>query len=186
MKQRLPSPQFETLMEKIRQLLQQDGINYIGMVLLRPPPPPLPSLLPSPSLSQVNNTRLLHAFATSAFLVYPTNYPETGCLTCLKAMAMGCIPITSRYTDSSLPHLIGSYDLGPSQPLTPNLTDAERRLWFQTHWIPSLEAAYVQQTSGGIRAIDQHRTEMMSAAVSNFTWRRIAKTFLQHQHQVGG
>ena len=38
LKQRLTSSQFETLMEKIQQLLQQDGINYIGMVLLLSPP----------------------------------------------------------------------------------------------------------------------------------------------------
>jgi hypothetical protein len=103
-------------------------------------------------------------------------------------MAMGCIPITSRYTDSSLPHLIGFHDLGPAEALTPNLTDTERRLWFQTHWIPSLEAAYLRQQarskegSDG-RYIEKHRAEMRTQVMANFTWRRIAEIFLHHSQE---
>jgi hypothetical protein len=29
-------------------------------------------------------------------MLYPTSFPETGCVTLMKAMAMGALPITSR------------------------------------------------------------------------------------------
>jgi hypothetical protein len=46
LKARLSLLQFEALMEKTQQLLQQDGINYIGMVLFPPLSSPLPLFLP--------------------------------------------------------------------------------------------------------------------------------------------
>ena len=41
----------------------------------------------------------------AGFLLYPTNFPETGCITLLKAMACGAFPITSRFTSSVLQNI---------------------------------------------------------------------------------
>jgi glycosyltransferase involved in cell wall biosynthesis len=121
---------------------------------------------------------LLEAFATSSYFVYPTAYPETGCLTCLKAMAMGCIPITSRYVNSSLPHLIGSYDLGPPQPLVPNLSEEDMVQWFQKDWIPSLQAVSRKEKDPLTKLqVERHRLAMMEETRSRYTWRRIAEQF---------
>jgi hypothetical protein len=43
----------------------------------------------------------------------------------MKAMAMGAIPITSKYTLSVLPTLTKGYDLGPTDPLTPHHTHTD-------------------------------------------------------------
>jgi hypothetical protein len=110
----------------------------------------------------------MKAFATSSFLVYPTKYPETGCLTCLKAMAMGCLPVTSRFIDSNLPFLIGEYDLGPKVPLTSEMNELE---WLLNEWIPSLELAYNRSISQGDgKRIAALREQMMKEIRDKYNW----------------
>lgn len=45
-------------------------------------------------------------------------FAETGCVSLIKAMAMGAIPITSRFPNSTLPELTQEWDLGPQQALS--------------------------------------------------------------------
>lgn len=59
-----------------------------------------------------NQDELSHFFSKAGFLLYPTSYPEVGCITCLKAMSYGCIPITSMYNKSVLPEITKQFDLG--------------------------------------------------------------------------
>lgn len=59
-----------------------------------------------------NQYELSNYFAKAGFLLYPTTYPEVGCISCLKAMSYGCIPITSLCNESVIPEITKEYDLG--------------------------------------------------------------------------
>merc|ERR1711920_626330 len=61
----------------------------------------------------VNHTELAKAYSDAGFYLYPTTYPETSCVSLMKAQSMGAIPITSRFRYSSLPETTGEFDLGP-------------------------------------------------------------------------
>lgn len=86
-------PQCDAWLDRMHALLKQPGVVYIGLV---------------------NHTVLADAYASSGFTLYPTSFPETGCVSLMKAQAMGAIPITSRYLNSTLPEM-GRFDLGPCQ-----------------------------------------------------------------------
>ncbi|CAM9298634.1 unnamed protein product, partial [Phaeothamnion confervicola] len=72
-------------------LLAQDGVVYVGMV---------------------DHPTLARAYAGAGFVLYPSAFSETGCVTLMKAMANGAIPITSRFSRSVLPELTAGYDMG--------------------------------------------------------------------------
>lgn len=61
----------------------------------------------------VGHERLAQALANGGFWVYPTSFSETSCISAMKAMANGAIPISSRFTNSALNETIGAYDQGP-------------------------------------------------------------------------
>lgn len=52
--------------------------------------------------------------------------PETGCVSLIKAMAMGAIPITSRFPNSTLPELTSEWDMGPREALASHYKVSER------------------------------------------------------------
>jgi hypothetical protein len=76
--------EFEDWKSYMMRLLRQDGVVYHG---------------------SVDHHELARAYYDSGFLLYPTRFSETGCITCIKAMIGGCIPITSRYQQSVLGNL---------------------------------------------------------------------------------
>ena len=45
----------------------------------------------------VGHKRLAEGFAAAGVWMYPTETPETSCITAMKALAMGCLPVTSGY-----------------------------------------------------------------------------------------
>lgn len=92
MKQAARSQRAYNTMFSIKELIGQDGVHSHGMVGV---------------------DELHRQFADSGFWLYPTSFSETFCITAAKAMAMGAIPITSRFDRSSLPEVCGKYDLGP-------------------------------------------------------------------------
>ncbi len=92
---------FDVWMERMEKLLQQDGIVNIGMV---------------------DHSTLAKGYAEAGFILYPTTFQETGCITIMKAMAQGAIPITSRFINSTLPDLTEPWDLGPSDPIPHTVT----------------------------------------------------------------
>lgn len=55
-----------------------------------------------------------------------SHLPETGCISLLKAMAMGAIPITSRFANSTLPELTSEWDMGPRDALASNHREVSR------------------------------------------------------------
>jgi glycosyltransferase involved in cell wall biosynthesis len=134
----------------IERLLEQPGVQYHGLV---------------------NHTVLAEAYAQAGFVLYPTVYPETGCVSLMKAQAMGSIPITSRYDRSTLPELCGDFDLGPITPLSTATTEGDPE-WMKK-WVASIiAAATTDQTV--------HRQRMIATARSRFLWSRIAE--LWHGH----
>ncbi|RHZ24175.1 hypothetical protein DYB31_013849, partial [Aphanomyces astaci] len=54
-------------------------------------------------------------YAAAGFYLYPTTYPETSCVSIMKAMAHGAIPITSKR--GALAEVVGPFDLGPVEGL---------------------------------------------------------------------
>ncbi|ETW05011.1 hypothetical protein, variant [Aphanomyces invadans] len=75
-------------------LLQQDGITYYGLV---------------------DHDTLAKGYASAGFYLYPTTYFETSCVSIMKAMANGAIPITSKR--GALHEVVASFDLGPQEAL---------------------------------------------------------------------
>lgn len=128
---------------------------------------------------------LTSTLQTAAFLLYPTAFPETGCITVLRAMAAGCIPITSRYTESVLATMPPiDYDDGPhAQPLTPTIAanHTARRHWLQTQYLPAVQAAIRRELAGDPTSsttgshTNRHRREAMRQyAATHHTWRQSA------------
>jgi glycosyltransferase involved in cell wall biosynthesis len=62
--------------ERVQELLMAPGVQYVGAV---------------------DHPALRTAYCNASFLLYPTTYAETGCITVVKAMASGAVPITSRF-----------------------------------------------------------------------------------------
>ena len=85
-------PNYSAWKAKMDRLLQQDGVNYVGLV---------------------DHKTLAFGYANAGFYLYPTTFPETSCVTIMKAQALGAIPITSRFEGSALSESSGKYDLGP-------------------------------------------------------------------------
>jgi glycosyltransferase involved in cell wall biosynthesis len=104
---------------KILKLLEQEGVVY---------------------MQSVDHNTLMTAMSRSGWILYPTRFQETGCITMMKAMACGSIPITSRFTDSVLFNLTNGYDLGPNIPL--NITISKNEIlydkWIYEDWLPSV------------------------------------------------
>lgn len=128
----------------------------------------------------------MNAFSKSSYLLYPTQYPETGCITCLKSMSMGCIPITSKFTRSNLPYLIREYDLGPTIPLTEKMNQIETLNWIQTQYIPNLILTYQQniQNKTFQEQIELHRQSMMKYVRKEYNWNDIALMFLEFSKKI--
>ena len=135
---------------------------------------------------KVDNQQLMNAFAKSSFLLYPTQYPETGCITCLKSMAMGCIPITSKFTKSNLPHLIREYDLGPTTPLNETMNEKEISNWLEKEYFPGLVRVYQQyiENKSYTDEINLHRENMIKYARKEYNWNDIALLFLKYYENI--
>ncbi len=81
---------------RMKRLLRQPGVEYVGMV---------------------DHSTLAKGYAAAGLVLYPTAFPETGCVTLMKAQAMGALPVTSRFAGSTLPELTEPFDLGPPRAL---------------------------------------------------------------------
>ena len=84
---------FEEWMKYIKKLMEGPGVVYHG---------------------HVNHQILMEGYANAGFLLYPTSFPETGCITMIRAMIAGVIPITSKFANSVLSTLGEEFDMGPS------------------------------------------------------------------------
>ena len=61
---------FEPWLAEMKRMLQQDGVKYFGMV---------------------DHHTLAVAYARAGFYLYPTSFPETGCVALMKAQALGAV-----------------------------------------------------------------------------------------------
>lgn len=153
-------PHYSKWREEVMRLLHQDGVVYRGMV---------------------DHATLAAGYAEAGFLLYPTVYPETGCVTLMKAMAMGAIPITSKYANSVVPELSGRFDLGPKTPrrapttvsTTINASDPSDEAWMSDFAQSAIEAA----RAGLAGRLENHRAEMRADARSRFLWRHVAESW---------
>ncbi|GMF26196.1 unnamed protein product [Phytophthora lilii] len=78
--------------EMDRLLTETPGVRYVGLV---------------------NHAQLAKEYSYAGFYLYPTTFSETSCISLMKAMANGAIPITSRFPASALPETVDEFDLGP-------------------------------------------------------------------------
>jgi len=136
-----------TMQSRIREL---DGVVYVGAV---------------------SHTELAFAYARAGFVVYPTTFSETSCISLMKAMAMGSIPITSRYEKSALEELTTGWDLGPEPRGRVIGRDASYAAEFTTVVIGAMRA------QGG--EMQRHRAAMKVWARENLTWAASAKEFVR-------
>lgn len=150
----------------------------------------------------VDHATLAAAYAAAGFSLYPTVYPETGCVSLMKAMAMGAVPITSRFADSTLPELAGRFDLGPrplvlgedpfraagnpagGDPAGGDPAGADRGAGGAGGGLPpgSWAAAYVDAVvEASVRSasagLDAHRRAMVAHAREKFLWASVAETW---------
>ena len=103
-------PNFPNWIKYIKGLLKQKGVHYYGMV---------------------DHHTLAHAYARAGFSLYPTSFPETGCVALMKAQALGAIPITSRYANSTLPELTLDWDLGPAPARSDVTIDSDPSMLYE-------------------------------------------------------
>ena len=146
-------PGFPAWLAEMRALVAQPGVNLRGMV---------------------DHAALAEGYANAGFILYPTRFPETGCVTLMKAMAMGAVPVTSRFADSTLPELTGDFDLGPSRPLPENVDSeiGDASFGWAAEWLEAVVAASRRDERGGLA---EHRRAMKADARRRFLWSHVAE-----------
>ena len=110
-------PNFDAWYAEMLSMLKYDGITYVGMA---------------------DHHKLATGYAKAGFYLYPTSYPETGCVALMKAQALGAIPITSRHYDSTLPELVGEFDLGPQMTQRRKSLKIDREEEWIKDWIQAV------------------------------------------------
>ena len=126
----------------------------------------------------VSHEALVRGYAGAGFMLYPTTYPETGCVTLMKAMCAGAVPITSRFGDSTLPELTGRWDEGPERALTGREGEGERREWereYVDRVVESVIRRRKEEEEGGRRSGGGRREEMKRESRTRFSWKDIAR-----------
>lgn len=105
-----------------------------------------------------NQKELCNGFSNAGFFLYPTEYPEVGCISCMKAMANGAIPITTMNENSVLYNLTKEWDLGIlKQP------DENREEYFKR---------FVKRIIGVVdKNWDNHRNKMKKWARDKLRWK---------------
>ena len=95
----------------------------------------------------------------------------SGCITVMKAMASGAIPISSRFEDSVLYNMTYGFDLGPEEPL--KITD-DYTIWVDS-WVKSvINAAKLEK--GHLSSL---RKNMTQYAKRLYSWEHSAYVFLK-------
>ena len=159
-------PDFDGWRAKVEELLEQPGVEYAGMV---------------------SHETLARGYGRAGFTLYPTTYPETGCVSIMKAMALGAIPVTSRFRGSVVPELTVEFDLGPAAP---RAADSAAGIVLDRHRAPGAvdegwRAAFADAAIDAARAarngsLDGHRRSMVAYARDRFLWGRVAAKMESH------
>jgi protein O-GlcNAc transferase len=141
-------PSFETWKKEMDNMLTQPGVKYIGLV---------------------DHEELAKGYANAGFSLYPTTFSETSCVSLMKAMANGAIPITSRYVASALSETCDEFDLGPSTPVQSEQELVAPNSQWITSWIENIVMAVqnVQETQA-------LRKKMKEFARKRYQWSNVA------------
>jgi len=141
------------------------GVEYVGMV---------------------DHEELVKGYAASSFILYPTSYPETGCVTLMKAMASGALPITSKFATSTLPELTGQWDLGVElEGIWDDDIFGFSLVQKEEEWPTNLTKfidAYVEnivQAYLNVESMREKRKKMIVYARNRFSWTNVAKLWKQ-------
>jgi glycosyltransferase involved in cell wall biosynthesis len=129
-------PQLRRLRERIEaQLaaLKSQGVSYFGMV---------------------GADRLHRAFAEAEVWAYPTHWPETSCITAMKAQALGCYPVTVPLTALAETVVWGRFLTLGGQDMQAEWNDEDRAVyvaaliealktpWADRGWTPDLATRF--------------------------------------------
>ncbi|CEG38532.1 tpr repeat protein (modular protein) [Plasmopara halstedii] len=158
---------FADWVNEMEQLLNNTpGVRYVGLV---------------------NHVQLAEEYANAGFYLYPTTFSETSCISLMKAMANGAIPLTSRYPLSALPETVNDFDLGP-RPLqrktigTLRSTIVRQNLTLLVDDDPEWLELWIQNV---IKAVDNKqlaktvRERMKRFARDNYRWDIVASKWHQ-------
>ena len=125
----------------------------------------------------VGHDELHEAMSKTDLWLYPTAFPETSCITAMKCMALGCMPVTSRFPGSALPETIGEYDLGP-EPRSGSIY--EDREWLD-EWVQTVIKA--ARTPEAERSVN--REDMQSWAKQHYAWSELVTTLALSFQEAG-
>jgi len=114
----------------------------------------------------VGQDQLAKAFARAGVWAYPTETPETSCITAMKALAMGCLPVTTGY--GALRETLGGRDLGPVHPSA----RISRNRWRKRKFLKSLVQA---MRDGGSQASHARRLGWADWARRTYSWSSVAE-----------
>ena len=155
-------PGLLTVKAAVLELLDQKGVTFHGMV---------------------GQDRLADGFARAGVWVYPTETPETSCITAMKALAMGCLPVTSGY--GALGETLGGRDLGPVHPTKPISTSTWRRWMFRRRVIEAMKRGGSPELTGKRLAWSQWARERYSWADIAGDWLALFRD-VERQKRGGG
>jgi len=117
----------------------------------------------------VGHDRLACGFARAGVWLYPTETRETSCITAMKALAMGCLPVTSGY--AALSETLAGRDLGPRSATRP-IGASRWRLWrFRRRAIWAMR-------HGGSAQMTARRLEWARWARRRYSWSDSARDWL--------
>jgi glycosyltransferase involved in cell wall biosynthesis/tetratricopeptide (TPR) repeat protein len=142
----IANPDMARAREVIERLIDQPGITNHGMV---------------------GQSFLHERFAAAGFWLYPSQWPETYCITAAKAQACGAIPITLQNPNTALPEVCGLYDLGPE--------GREDYPQDDPTWLDEWTARVIEVATGfSSTNLDTHRAEMKMWSRQNQDWDLVA------------
>jgi glycosyltransferase involved in cell wall biosynthesis len=148
-------PSLREIEADVRRRLDQPGVTYFGMV---------------------GQDVLAEGFARAGIWTYPTETPETSCITAMKALAMGCLPVTSGY--AVLGETLAGRDFGPVHP-TRRITASGWRLWrFQRRVVHLMRR-------GAAPELLEQRLAWSAWARQQYSWSAIARDWLALFHRRG-
>ncbi len=128
----------------VLEALDQDGVTFHG---------------------RVGQHELAEGFAQAGVWLLPTETPETSCITAMKALAMGALPITTGA--GAIAETLGGRDLGPAFPDQP-ITQSRLRRWrFRRSVVRAMRR-------GGDASHQKRRLEWAAWARETYAWSAVA------------
>ncbi len=113
----------------------------------------------------------MNSYARAAFWFYPTSVAETSCMSGMRAMANGAVPVTSALPHSGLTETVQGFDMGRGGDVLFNAQGGEEglKLWAAAavdalKWSQSSSSG----SSSSSSSIGSFRARMVEAASERF------------------